>query len=211
MQFKDRKHAGTLLADRLLQFEGRPDVILLALPPGGVPVAAAAADVLGVHLDVLVMSALGIPERDELAFGAVCSCCVGREKPIMDMSQIPEETLEYLVAAEQEEVLRREIGYRGHGGDLNLRGMKVILVDDGFTSAAFLTAAADVVRQLGASRVIAAMPVAPLETLHFLEDVCDDVVTIVTTGPLDHVGEFYEDRSSPTDDEVRSMLAEVHG
>jgi putative phosphoribosyl transferase len=206
MQFRDRRHAGSLLADRLRAYAQRPDVVVLALLPGVVVVGRAVADSLGLHLDALVCSTVSLPERDDLAIGAVVANGATHE-PAADVAQLPDETLASVVASERERVARREVEVRSHSGDLELRGLHVILVDDGLTSPACLAGAADAISSLGAARLIAALPVAPVEAVRVLDDVADEVVMATTMGPLDQVGAFYADLSRPTDDELRALLA----
>jgi predicted phosphoribosyltransferase len=208
MAFRDRTDAGRRLAAKLGRYAGRPDVIVLALPRGGVPVGYEVARALGVPLDVFVVRKLGVPGREELAMGAIASggVRVVNEEVVRALGITPEE-LDEAAAREAEELRRREEAYRDGRPAPGLRDKVVVLVDDGLATGSTMRAAVAAVRRLDPARVVVAVPVGAGETCGEFREVADEVVCLAAPEPFFAVGNWYEDFSQTTDDEVRDLLA----
>jgi putative phosphoribosyl transferase len=208
MRFRDRAEAGRLLADRLEEYAGRDDVIVLALPRGGVPVGAELARRLGAPLDLFLVRKLGVPGREELAMGAIASGGVRvlNDDVVAELG-ITEEDIARTALAEGRELERREQRYRNGRPVADLRGRTVILVDDGLATGATMRAAALAVRGQGPERVVVAVPVAAEPTCDEFRAEVDEVVCALTPEPFLSVGSWYEDFSQTTDEEVRELLA----
>jgi putative phosphoribosyl transferase len=208
MRFHDRTEAGRLLARELERYSGRDDVVVLALPRGGVPVGYEVAKALGAPFDVFVVRKLGVPGHRELAMGAIASGgLIVVDQELVRRLGIPEELIPRAIADELRELERREAAYRGDREPPQLEGKTVILVDDGLATGATMRAAALAVRERNSARVIVAVPVAPAETRERLRDDVDDVVCALTPEPFYAVGFWYDDFSQTSDDEVRELLA----
>jgi putative phosphoribosyl transferase len=209
-RFRDRAEAGQLLAERLRTYSGRDDVVVLALPRGGVPVAYEVAKELGAPLRVFVVRKIGVPGHEELAMGAIASGGVlVLDEDLVRGLGIDREQLERSIAAESRELERRQ---RLYGGDaLGLEGKTVVLVDDGLATGSTMRAAAAAVRRAGPARVIVAVPVASTETCAQFREVVDEIVCELTPKPFHAVGLWYDDFSQTTDDEVRELLARARG
>jgi putative phosphoribosyl transferase len=206
-RFRDRTEAGRLLAQRLGKYAGRDDVVVLALPRGGVPVAYEVAKELGAPLGVFLVRKLGVPGHEELAMGAIASGGVlVLDQGIVQRLGIDRAQLERAVAQELQELQRREEAYDGRRAPQQLEGRTVILVDDGLATGSTMRAAALAVRELNPARVVVAVPVASRETCDDFHDVVDEVVCEVTPRPFHAVGLWYEDFSQTSDDEVRELL-----
>jgi putative phosphoribosyl transferase len=206
-RFRDRAEAGRRLAESLREYAGRDDVIVLALPRGGVPVAYEVAKELGAPLGIFVVRKLGVPGHEELAMGAIASGGVlVLDDDLVRALGIDRSQLERAVAAEARELRRREAAY-GVRELPELAGKTVILVDDGLATGASMKAAALAVRRLNPARVVVAVPVAAAETCDEFRDVVDEIVCLVTPAPFRAVGLWYEDFSQTSDDEVRELLA----
>jgi predicted phosphoribosyltransferase len=209
-RFRDRMHAGELLAKRMTAYAHRPDVKVLALPRGGVPVAFAVARELQAPLDVIVVRKLGIPGHEEYAMGAIAS---GGEFVLNDgvvrRFRIPAETIEAIAKRESLELERREQRYRAGRPPLQLRGCTVILVDDGLATGATMSAAVKAVRRQEPARVIVAVPVGAPEVCRDMQQEADDVVCYCTPDPFYGVGLWYEDFSQTSDEEVEKLLEEA--
>jgi len=207
--FRDRKEAGRLLATKLAAYAQRPDVLVLALPRGGVPVAAEVARALGAPLDVFLVRKLGVPGYEELAMGAVATGGVRVvNEHIVRTRGIPDPVIDAVAAEEQQELTRRERLYRGDRPPPDVRGRTVILVDDGLATGATMQAAIKALQQQQPSRIVVAVPTASPETCEALRAEVDDVVCATTPEPFYAVGFWYEDFSQTTDDEVRDLLAQ---
>ena len=207
MMFRDRYDAGEALAERLREFAGRPDVIVLALPRGGVPVGFVAARELGAPLDVFVVRKLGTPGQTELAMGAIASGGVRvLNRDVVEALGIPEWAIEEVTRQEEEELERRERQYRGERPPLDVRGKTVILVDDGLATGSTMRAAAAALRKAGAARIIVAVPVASRATCDQLREEGNEVVCANTPEPFYAVGQWYKDFAQTTDEEVRELL-----
>jgi predicted phosphoribosyltransferase len=207
-RFHNRREAGRLLAAKLTAYAKRPDVIVLALPRGGVPVAYEVAQALEAPLDVFLVRKLGVPGHEEYALGAIATGGVRViNQDLVRALHLPPATIEAIAAREQQELERRERMYRGDHPPPDVRGRTVILVDDGLATGATMYAAVQALRQQGAGRVVVAVPIAPPDTCDQLREVVDDIVCAVTPEPFHAVGLWYEDFSQTTDDEVRDLLA----
>src|ERR1700680_4995905 len=207
--FRDRREAGRLLAAKLSGYANRPDLLVLALPRGGVPVAYEVARALGAPLDVFVVRKLGVPGYEELAMGAVATGGVRvLNDQLVERLGIPESLIDAVAARERQELARRERLYRGGRPPPDVRGRTVILVDDGLATGATMRAAIMALRQLQPARIVAAIPTASPETCEELRAEVDDVICAITPEPFLAVGHWYEDFSQTTDDEVRGLLAQ---
>jgi len=206
--FQDRTDAGRQLAEELLSYAGRDDAIVLALPRGGVPVAFEVAQRLGVPLDVFVVRKLGVPGHEELAMGAIASGGIRvLNEDVLYVLPDAQSIVEMVTAIEREELKRRERDYRGDRPAPEVRGRTVILVDDGLATGATMRAAAAALRQQGAAKIIVAVPVGAPSTCHEIKSVADAVVCLQTPGSFMGVGQYYEDFSQTSDEEVRELLA----
>src|SRR5690606_29701149 len=160
--FEDRQDAGRALAERLSDYAGRPDVIVLALPRGGVPVGAEVARALGAPLDVLVVRKLGLPGQEELAMGAIASGGVRvLNEEVVSLTGVPREVIDRVAEEEGRELERREAAYRGDRPPPDVAGRTVILVDDGIATGSTLRAAVEALRKQGPARIVVAVPTAP--------------------------------------------------
>jgi len=206
-RFRDRTEAGRLLAERLRGYAGRDDVVVLALPRGGVPVAYEVTKELGAPLAVFVVRKLGVPGYKELAMGAIASGgVVVLDEGLVRRLGISRTQLEEAIAREAQELERRENAYDGRRGPPKLEGKTVILVDDGLATGSTMRAAAMAVRELNPARLVVAVPVAAAETCDDFRNVVDEVVCDVTPRPFHAVGLWYENFSQTSDDEVRELL-----
>ena len=205
--FIDRKDAGQKLAQKLAQYANRPDVIVLALPRGGVPVGYEVARALNAPLDVFIVRKLGVPGQEELAMGAIASGGVRiLNQDIVQALGIPASVIDQVAAREWQELRRREKLYREGRPAPDLAGRTVILVDDGVATGATMRAAIKAVRQQNPAKVIVAVPVSALETYYDLAREADEVVALATPEPFFGVGLWYEHFDQTSDDEVRRLL-----
>jgi erythromycin esterase-like protein/predicted phosphoribosyltransferase len=207
-RFRNRTEAGRLLAERLREYAGRDDVIVLGLPRGGVPVAYEVACELDAPLDVYLVRKLGVPGHEEFAFGAIATGGVRvLNNELIERLGLPVEWIEAIDAKERRELERQERAYRGERPPPDLAGRTVILVDDGLATGSTMLAALEAVRLDEPAKVIAAAPVAAAEVCEALRGVADDVLCAVTPQQFRAVGLWYEDFSETSDDEVRELLA----
>jgi predicted phosphoribosyltransferase len=207
-RFDDRREAGRRLAERLGAYASRPDVRVLALPRGGVPVAYEVAQALGAPLDVFVVRKLGIPGHQELAMGAIASGGVRvLNDPLVQALHVPEHVIDTVTRSEATELARRERLYRRDRPPLDVAGRVVILVDDGLATGATMHAAIAALRQLRPARIVVAVPAASPDVCEALRWEVDDVVCVFTPEPFHAVGLWYRDFSQTTDEEVRDLLA----
>jgi putative phosphoribosyl transferase len=207
-RYRDRREAGRSLAELLREYAGRDDVVVLALPRGGVPVAYEVAKALGAPLDVFTVRKLGVPGNPELAMGAIATGgAIVLDQRLIQLLGIDRSELERAMAAELRELERREAAYRGERDPPDLSGKTVILVDDGLATGSTMRAAALAVRELNPARIVVAVPVAAEETCDAFRDVVDEIVCGVTPKPFHAVGLWYEDFSQTSDEEVRELLA----
>ncbi len=205
--FRDRAQAGRRLADALEHYAGDPGLMVLALPRGGVEVGAEVARRLGAPLDVVLVRKLGVPGHEELAMGAIATGGVRiLSEEVIATLGVSEREIAAVAAVEEGELARRERAYRGRRGPPAVEGRTVILVDDGLATGATMRAAAVVLRKLGPRRLIVAVPVAPAETCRTLRALVDEVVCLFTPEPFRSVGEWYDDFSQTSDEDVRRLL-----
>ena len=207
MIFRDRVDAGQKLAEKLTEYAGRDDVLILALPRGGVPVAFEVAQKLNAPLDVFLVRKLGVPGHEELAMGAIASGGVRvlNERTINYLN-IPEEIIDRVVAKEQRELERREIEYRDALAPPVVRGKTVILVDDGLATGSTMRAAVIALKQMKPDKIVVAVPVASDESCREFRQAVDATICVITPEPFYGVGLWYEDFSQTTDEEVRELL-----
>jgi putative phosphoribosyl transferase len=207
-RFRDRREAGRLLAEKLTAYAGRSDVLVLALPRGGVPVAFEVAQALQAPLDVFLVRKLGVPGQEELAMGAVSTGGVRvLNEPVVVGLRIPAEVIETVTAARQRELAARERVYRGDRPPPDVRSRTVLLVDDGLATGATMRAAVAGLRRQEPARVVVAVPIAAAETCAELQAEADEVICALTPRPFHSVGLWYQDFTQTTDDEVRDLLA----
>jgi|SRR5689334_68167 putative phosphoribosyl transferase len=206
--FPNRPEAGRFLATKLSKYAGRGDVVVLGLPRGGVPVAYEVAQALRVPLDVFIVRKLGVPGFEELAAGAIASGGVRVLNPEV-VSALPnaDEIIDAVTAKETAELQRREQEYRDGRLAPEIGGKIAILIDDGLATGATMRAAVKALRQRGAAQIVVAVPVGPPDTCREFEDVADEVVCASAPESFHAVGQYYEDFSQTSDDEVRDLLA----
>lgn len=209
--FKDRVDAGHRLAQELIEYQDRDDVLVLALPRGGVPVAYQVAKELNVPLDIFLVRKLGLPGHEELAMGAIASAREGEAVRVLNPEvvsalEIPERVIDAVAARERQELDRRQRLYRGDRPEPDIQDKTVILVDDGLATGASMLAAVEGLRQLFPQHIVVAVPVAPPETCAMLERHVDKVVCAATPEPFYGVGLWYEDFEQTSDEEVRRLL-----
>ncbi len=207
MIFANRTEAGQKLALRLKQYANRDDVIVLGAPRGGVPIAFEVATDLRAPLDVFMLRKLGVPGREEFAFGAIASGGVRiLDRDTVEGLGLTEAVIERVTATEEQELDRRERAYRGGRPPLNVVGRTVILVDDGIATGASMRAAIHALRQMNPARIVIAIPVAPAATCKRLQSAVDELVCLEMPEPFFGVGQFYDDFSQVSDEEVRDLL-----
>jgi putative phosphoribosyl transferase len=205
--FRDRADAGRKLAEKLKAYPNRPDVVVLALPRGGVPVAFEVARALNAPLDVFLVRKLGVPGHAELAMGAIASGGTRvLNEDVVAFLRIPDEAIEAVATIEEKELDRRERAYRGFAQAPDVHGRTVILVDDGLATGSTMRAAVAALRLREPARVVVAVPVAARATCDELRSDVDEIVCAVTPEPFHAVGLWYEDFSQTTDEVVRDLL-----
>ncbi len=209
--FADRRQAGKKLAAKLTRYANRPDVLVLALPRGGVPVAYEIALSLNAPLDVFVVRKLGVPDDEELAMGAIASGGVRviNADVMSRQSQFPKSVIDEVATREQKELERRERLYRRDQPMPAVQGRTVILTDDGLATGTTMRAAATALRQLKPLRIIVAVPVGAAETCEEFRTEVDEVVCAASPEPFMAVGAWYSEFSQTSDDEVRELLKQA--
>ena len=206
--FPNRTEAGRLLAEKLVKYAGRDDVIVLGLPRGGVPVAFEVAQRLGAQLDVFIVRKLGVPGFEELAAGAIASGGVRvLNEDVTRAIPHADEMIEAVTVRETAELERREQIYREGSPSPELRDRVVILVDDGLATGATMRAAVKALRQQGAAKSVGAVPVGPPDTCREIEQEADETICLSTPPFFQAVGQYYEDFSQTSDQDVRELLA----
>ena len=209
-RFANRAEAGRRLAEELTAYRDRTDAIVLGLPRGGVPVAYEVAQRLGLPLDVFVVRKLGVPGYEELAMGAIASGDVTvLNEDVTRTLPNSEAILEMVIASEKIELQRREARYRQGRLAQDLRGRVVILVDDGLATGATMRAAATALRKQGVARIVVAVPVGAPDTCREMESEVDETICAIEPSSFHGVGQFYEDFSQTTDEEVQELLAKA--
>jgi len=210
--FADRAAAGRVLAEKLADYAERDDVIVLALPRGGVPVASEVARALGAPLDVFVVRKLGAPSQEELAMGAIASGdVVVINDDVVKALKVPPEVLEEKIASERAELSRRESVYRGDRPPLDVQGRTVILIDDGLATGSTMRAAVMALRGQAPARIVVAVPIGAPATCAEFQQIADECICALTPEPFRAVGLWYEDFAQTTDDEVRELLDRAAG
>jgi putative phosphoribosyl transferase len=212
-QFRDRIEAGKLLAKELTEYTNQHDVLVLALPRGGVPVAFEVARALHAQLDVIIVRKLGVPGQEELAMGAIATGGVRiLNNDVVQFLGIPYEMIDKMAANEQLELERRERLYRGDRAAYDVHGRTVILVDDGIATGATMHAAVAALKQQQPARIIIAVPTAAPSTCDEFADEVDELVCVIRPEPFIAVGYWYRQFSQTSDEEVRSLLEQAnHG
>jgi predicted phosphoribosyltransferase len=207
--YDDRRHAGAMLAQRLAHLKGGKDVVVLALPRGGVPVAHEVSRALDAPLDVFLVRKLGVPGHRELAMGAIASGGVRvLNEDVIAAYRLPSDVIDRVADEEQSELERRERAYREGRAPVELRDRVVVLIDDGLATGASMKAAVEAVRLHGPTRIIVAVPVGSPESCREFADVADEIVCARTPEYFAAVGQWYRDFSQTTDEEVRQLLHE---
>jgi putative phosphoribosyl transferase len=208
VQFRDRREAGQVLAGQLERYRGRPGLLVLALPRGGVAVGFEVAQALQAPLDVFVVRKLGYPGYEEYAMGAIASGGVQVMNQMPGMAVSPQALAE-VVAREQAELVRRERLYRGDRPAIDLRGRTVIVVDDGLATGSTMRAAVQAIRQQHPAHLVVAVPVGAPQTCRALSAEADEVVCAAMPDPFQAVGLWYRDFPQASDEEVHQLLAQA--
>src|SRR5256885_11945567 len=207
MIYRDRIDAGKQLAARLADYAHRDDVLVLALPRGGVPVAYEVAKALRAPLDIFLVRKLGVPGHEELAVGAIATGGVRvLNDDVVDYLRIPGEVIEAVAADELRELERRGRAYRGDRPEPDVRGKTIILVDDGLATGSTMRAAVAALRQQNPEKIVVAVPTSPPETCADLKREADEVMCAVTPDPFYAVGLWYENFEQTTDAEVTELI-----
>ena len=207
MRFQDRSQAGQVLARALERYKGQPDMLVLALPRGGVPVAYEVATYLNLPLDVFMVRKLGVPGNEEFAMGAIASGGIrALNTSVIRQLNIPQSTIDAVIAREHEELQRREHLYRGDKPLLNAENRTVIVIDDGLATGSTMKAAIAALRLQNPAKIIVAVPTAPAETCDELQYQADEVICPVTPAPFYAVGQCYENFEQTTDAEVTELI-----
>src|SRR6266545_4579052 len=210
-RFTDRRHAGRILAQKLSAYTGQTDVIVLALPRGGVPVGYEVALALHAPLDIFLFRKLGLPGREELAIGAIASGGIRvLNNDIIRVLGVPEEVINIVARNELQELQRREHNYRGDRPAPELHDRKVILIDDGLATGASMRAAVVGVRAQHPARIVIAVPAASPELCNAFQFEVDEMVCAMTPEPFYGLSRWYEDFSQTTDAEVRMFLEQAN-
>lgn len=210
--FRNRRDAGRKLVEKLTSYHNRPDVVVLALPRGGVPVAYEVALALNAPLDIFIVRKLGMPGQEELAIGAIASggIRVLNEK-IVRQARISQQVIDAMTQHELQELERREQAYRRNRPAIEVRNRIVILVDDGLATGASMRAAVAGLRALNARRIVVAVPTADPQTCEAFRPIVDEIVCATTPEPFYGISKWYQDFSQITDEEVEKLLEQAAG
>lgn len=207
-RFKNRTDAGRILAGKLIQYGNRSDVLIMALPRGGVPVGYEVARVLNVPLEVMIVRKLGVPGHDELAMGAIASGGVRvLNRSVIESLRIPPDSIEVVEKRETLELMRREAMYRGNRQPIVVEGKTIILVDDGVATGSTMRVAITALREQRAGKIIVATPVAPPTVRWEMEALVEDFVSVLLPGDFLGVGQWYDDFTQTDDDTVYELLS----
>lgn len=208
--FRDRADAGRALAAALAAWREQADVLVLALPRGGVPVAYEVASALALRLDLMLVRKLGTPGHKEMAMGAIASGCVRvLNDDLIRGLYISPAAIDAVAQQEVLELRRRDLAYRGKRPAPAVTGQRVILVDDGLATGATMRAAIAAVRLQSPAHIAVAVPVAPVETLAMLRPLVDQLICLLTPAPFFSVGQWYRDFAQTTDEEVKTLLSKA--
>ena len=211
-KFRERTEAGELLAEQLTEYANKPNVLVLALPRGGVPVAAQVAKKLNAPLDVFTVRKLGLPGHPELAMGAIASGGIRvLNGEVINSLRIPDDVINAVTAEEYQELQRRERSYRDELPPPEVEGKTVIIVDDGIATGSTMFAAIAALRELNAGRIIVATPTIARSTYEYLQKQADEVIAVIVPEEFYGVGQWFEDFSQTSDEEVHQFLAEMNG
>jgi predicted phosphoribosyltransferase len=212
LRFRDRIEAGQLLGAALAKrVAAADDVVVLALPRGGVPVGFEVAKALRAPLDVFIVRKLGTPGHEELAMGAIASGGVRvMNRDVLAYARVTQQTIDAVAAREERELKRRETEYRGDRSSLSAGGRTVVIVDDGLATGSTMRAAIEALHAMSPRRIIVAVPVGAAEACEMLRSAVDDVVCLRTPEPFEAVGLWYDDFTQTSDAEVHDFLARVH-
>jgi putative phosphoribosyl transferase len=207
MFFLDRAEAGRILASRLIPYKNKGDVVILALPRGGIPVAYEVGRELQLPIDVFVVRKLGVPGQEELAMGAIATGDIRIiNGDVVEELGISQETIDAVTERERKELHRREQLYRGNRPSRDIRGRSVILVDDGIATGSTMRAAIAAIRQLSPVRIVVAVPVGAPETCKQLATEVDEIICVAMPKLLHSIGQFYGRFEQTSDEEVRDLL-----
>jgi predicted phosphoribosyltransferase len=207
LPFDNRTQAGYRLGQALRAYAGRPDVVILALPRGGVPVAFEIMKAINATLDLMLVRKLGTPGQEELAMGAIAPGGVQLlNADIVERLRIPAEAIEAVAKRERKELERRQRAYRGDRPFPDVTERCVILVDDGLATGATMRTAIKALRQQHPARIVVAVPVAPPETIQTLREEADEVICLATPQPFWAIGQWYLDFPQVSDEEVKDLL-----
>jgi len=205
--FRDRYDAGRQLGAQLGQYADRPDVLVLGLPRGGVPVAFEVGQAIHAPLDVFIVRKLGVPGHEELAMGAIASGgTVVLNEEVVTEARIPQRVIDAVIAREEQELMRRDRLYRDDRPPPEVRGKTVLLVDDGLATGSTMRAAVAALRQQGPAAIVVAVPVAAPSTCEAFRQEVAETICAVTAEPFYAVGLWYQDFAPTSDEEVRSLL-----
>jgi putative phosphoribosyl transferase len=206
-RFKNRVHAGQYLAERLVQYAGVSDAVVLGLPRGGVVVAHEIAEKLSLLLDIFLVRKLGVPGYEELAMGAIASGGIRvMNEEVLRQIRISNSEIEAVSRREEMELKRREAAYRGNRPQLDVKGLTVIMVDDGLATGSTMRAAVTALRRQKPGRIVIAVPTASPDVCNEFRAEVDEVLCGITPAPFHAVGAWYEDFSQTTDEEVQQLL-----
>lgn len=209
--FKDRRDAGKKLAQKLMHYAGRPEVVVFALPRGGVPVGYEVARALNTPLEIFIVRKLGLPEREELAIGAIASGGIRvLNTDIIRMLNVPQEVINFAATRERQELQRREHSYRGDRPAVEVRDRTVILIDDGLATGASMRAAVAGLRTQHPGHIVVAVPTAAKEACEAFRHEVDEILCAHTPEPFHGVGRWYEDFSQVSDEDVRVLFEKAN-
>lgn len=210
-RFANRQDAGRQLARKLTNYADRPDILVLALPRGGVPVAYEVSRALHARMDLWIVRKLGLPGQEELAIGAIASGGIRiLNEEIIEALAVSRDIIDRVTEKERVELMRREHQYRGGRPALDVRDRIVILVDDGLATGASMLAAVRAVRTQNPARIVIAVPAASIQAIHMLQREAEEIFYVISPEPFEGVGRWYEDFSQTTDKEVQLLLEEVN-